>query len=429
MPEWHELPLRESDPDIASLIAKEKHRQMFGLEMIPSENLVSLAVLEAMGSVLTNKYSEGYPGKRYYGGNVFIDEVESIARERAKKLFRVSHANVQPYSGSPANQAACFALLDPGEKLTGMSISHGGHLTHGVAVNFSGKYYSSAPYVTSQDGWLDYDLIEEHAKKEQPKLIFCGATAYSRVIDFKRLGEIAQAADAFLVADVAHIAGLIAGGAHPSPVGHADVVTTTTHKTLRGPRGAMILCNGNPSDPLKAAERSKENLPTLIDRAVFPGLQGGPHNHTTAGIAVALKEAATPEFADYAKQIVRNSKALAEGLLENGFELVTGGTDNHLMVVDLRSKNVAGKEAELLLDEVGITVNKNMIPFDPRKPYDPSGIRLGTPLLTTRGMKEGEMTAIAGFIAKTIEKRNDTAAKERVASDIKELCSQFIFYA
>ncbi|MBI2578629.1 MAG: serine hydroxymethyltransferase [Candidatus Aenigmarchaeota archaeon] len=421
--------LRETDPHIDALIEKEKQRQMNGLELIPSENLVSPAVLEAMGSVLTNKYSEGYPGKRYYGGNVFIDEIESIAIERAKKLFGVSHANVQPYSGSPANHAVCFALLNPGEKLMGMSISHGGHLTHGAAVNFSAKYYVSVPYATTQDGWLDYDLIESMAKKEKPKLIFCGATAYSRIIDFKRLSEIALSADAFLVADIAHIAGLIVGGVHPSPVGYADVTTTTTHKTLRGPRGAMILCNGNPSEPLKAAERSKENIPTLIDRAIFPGLQGGPHNHTTAGIAVALKEAATPAFAEYAKQIVRNAKALAGSLMDYGFDIVTGGTENHLMVLDLRGKNITGKEAETALDEVGITVNKNMIPFDPRKPFDPSGIRLGTPFLTTRGMKESEMKAVAEFIAKAIELRSDSAAKERIDADVRELCSNFIFYS
>lgn len=426
---YNDLSLKEADPDIAGLIEKEKQRQMTGLEMIPSENLVSEAVLEAMGSVLTNKYSEGYPGKRYYGGNAFIDEVEALAISRAKRLFGVSHANVQPYSGSPANQAVCFALLDPGQKLMGMSISHGGHLTHGVGVNFSGKYYSSVPYVTREDGWLDYDAIEEHARKEQPKLIFCGATAYSRIIDFKRLSEIALSVDAFLVADIAHIAGLVAGGMHPSPVGYADVVTTTTHKTLRGPRGAMILCNGSPSEPLKPAERTKENIPTLVDRAIFPGLQGGPHNHTTAGIAVALKEALMPEFAVYARQIVSNAGTLAESLMEEGFDIVTGGTENHLMVLDLRRKQVTGKEAETLLDEVGITVNKNMIPFDPRKPFDPSGIRLGTPFLTTRGMKESEMKFIASLIAKTIELRNDAAAKERVAADIRELCSKFVFYS
>ncbi|MBI4154317.1 serine hydroxymethyltransferase, partial [Candidatus Woesearchaeota archaeon] len=326
------------------------------------------------------------------------------------------------------NHAVCFALLNPGEKLMGMNLAHGGHLTHGAAVNFSGKYYISAPYPTREDGWLDYDLIESMVKKEEPKLIFCGATAYSRIIDFKRLSEIALSVDAYLVADIAHIAGLIVGGVHPSPVGYADVITTTTHKTRRGPRGAMILCNGNPSEPLKAAERSKENIPTLIDRAIFPGLQGGPHNHTTAGIAVALKEASTPAFAEYAKQIVRNAKALAEELMGHGFDIVTGGTENHLMVIDLRSKNVTGKEAEAALDEVSITVNKNMIPFDPRKPFDPSGIRLGTPFLTTRGMKEPEMKAVAEFIAKAIELRSDSAAKERIAADVKELCSNFIFY-
>lgn len=421
--------LKETDPEIAAFIEKEKQRQMNGLELIPSENLVSKQVLEAMGSILTNKYSEGYPGKRYYGGNDVIDEIEVIARERAKKLFGVNHANVQPYSGSPANQAVCFALMKPGEKLMGLHIAHGGHLTHGAAVNFSAKYYTSVPYIVKEDGWLDYDAVERTAKEEKPKIIFSGATAYSRLFDFKRLSEIALSVDAFLVADIAHIAGLIIGGVHPSPAGLADVITTTTHKTLRGPRGAMILCNGNPSEPLKPAELTKENIPTLIDRAVFPGLQGGPHNHTTAGIAVALKEAMQPEFKEYAKQIVRNAKALADSLIGHGFEIMTGGTDNHLMLVDLRNKNITGKEAEKVLDEVGITVNKNMIPYDPRKPFDPSGIRLGTPVLTTRGMKESEMKSVGDFIAKTIEHRHDAAIKEKMCKDVIELCEKFVFYS
>src|SRR3989338_2241086 len=320
---------------VFSIIEKEKQRQLDTLELIPSENYVSQAVLRALGSEMNNKYSEGYPGKRYYGGNSFVDEIENIAIERAKKLFGTNHANVQPYSGSPANMATCFALLEPGEKLMGMSLSYGGHLTHGHAVNFSARYYGSVQYPTGKDGWLDYDLIEEIARRERPKLIFCGATAYSRVFDFRRLGEIATSVDAFLVADVAHIAGLIIGGVHPTPVGIADVITTTTHKTLRGPRGAMILCNGNSSDPLKVPEKTRNNLPSLIDRAVFPGLQGGPHNHTTAGIAVALGEALEPEFRDYAHQIVQNAQALAEQLIKERLRLVGNGTENHLMLVDL----------------------------------------------------------------------------------------------
>ena len=412
--------------EVFSIIEKERQRQLDGLELIPSENIVSPAVLEAIGSALTNKYSEGYPGKRYYGGNIFIDEIETLAVERTKKLFGTTHANVQPYSGSPANQAVCFALLEPGEKLMGMSLAYGGHLTHGHSVNFSAKYYVSVQYTTNKDGWLDYDAIEDTAKKERPRLIFCGATAYSRIFDFKRLGEIASSVDAFLVADIAHIAGLIAGGMHPSPVGIADVITTTTHKTLRGPRGAIIMCNGNPSDPLHKPEKTKQNLPSLIDRAVFPGLQGGPHNHTTAGIAVAMKEALEPKFSEYARQIVKNSKTLADSLMENGFNLVTGGTDNHLMVIDLRNCGVTGKVAEELLDIAGITVNKNMIPFDPRKPFDPSGIRLGTPLLTTRGMKETDMRAVADMITAVLMKQKHP---EKVRHSVRELCNGFPSFA
>ena len=420
--------LEQSDPEIYTSMQKEANRQKNGLEMIPSENYVSDSVLAAMGSILTNKYSEGYPGKRYYGGNQFIDEIESLAVDRAKKLFGVSHANVQPLSGSPANQAVYFALLNQGDKVMGLHLFFGGHLTHGWNVNFSGRFYNAVNYKTGQDGTIDYDALEAQAKQERPKLIFCGATAYPRIYDYKRLGEIAHSIDSYFVADIAHEAGLIAAKVVPSPAGHADVITTTTHKTLRGPRGGMIMCNGNPSEPLKPlpdGANPRENLPTLIDRAIFPGLQGGPHNHTTAGIAVALHEAMQPGFKRYAQQILKNANALAESLMAHGFKLVTDGTDNHLMLIDLQNKNITGREAEKALEDVCITVNKNTIPFDTRKPYDPSGIRLGTPALTTRGMRESEMKDIAGFISKAIEHANDAATKERVKSDILELCKGF----
>src|SRR3989338_4904992 len=399
--------LRAADPELSTFVDGELERQQSTLVMIASENFVSPTVLEATGSVLTNKYSEGYPGKRYYTGNKWIDRVENLTRERAKALFGVSHANVQPYSGSPANLAVCFALLDPGEKLMGLHLSYGGHLTHGWKVSASGVYYTAVPYLTNAEGWLDYDAIADTARRERPRIIFCGATAYPRTIDFARFAAIAKEVDAFLVADISHIAGLVAGGVHPSPVGHADVITTTTHKTLRGPRGAMILCNGNLSNPLKAVEKTRENIPTLIDRAIIPGLQGGPHNHTTAAIAVALYEASQPAFKDYARQIVLNAKTLADSLMNEGLDLVTAGTDNHLMVVDLTNIGVAGKEAEKTLDEVGITCNKNTVPFDTRSPFDPSGIRLGTPALTSRGFKEEDMKIIGQLIAKMVKNIND----------------------
>ncbi len=421
--------LNTTDPQISNLIEKELNRQKDGLEMIPSENFVSSAVLQALGSVLTNKYSEGYPGKRYYGGNEFIDEIENLARERAKKLFGVSHANVQPYSGSPANQAACFALLEPKEKLMGLHLSYGGHLTHGWKVNFSGRYYEAVQYVTGADGWLDYDAISKQVSEEKPKLIFTGATAYPRVFDWEKLSQIAKSVNAYLVADISHIAGLIVAGAHPSPVGLADVITTTTHKTLRGPRGAMILCNGEPSEPMKAPpEKSRKYLPTMIDRAVFPGLQGGPHNHQTAAIAVALKEAAEPSFKEYGQQIVKNAKALAERLLEHGFNLITGGTDNHLLLIDLQNKNITGGIASGALDKAGITVNKNSIPNDPRKPYDPSGIRLGTPALTTRGMKEDDMRQIGDWIKEAIEHHNDASVLAKIKGEVKEMTKKYPIY-
>jgi glycine hydroxymethyltransferase len=420
--------IHKTDPEVAIQLQNELIRSREGLEMIPSENFVSEGVLEALGSIGTNKYSEGYPGKRYYGGCEFVDNIERIAIERAKALFGVDHANVQPYSGSPANLAVYYALLDPGDTVMGMHLYYGGHMTHGLKVNFSGTLYNSIQYKTKEDGYLDYDAMAEMAREEKPKMIIVGATAYPRIFDWDALRTIADDAGAFLLADISHIAGLIVAGAHPSPAGIADVITTTTHKTLRGPRGAMILSNGNPSTPLKKVERTKENIPTLIDRAIIPGLQGGPHNHTTAAIAVALKEAATDEFKEYGQQVVRNAKALADRLLFHGFELVTGGTDNHLLLVDLRNKNITGSEAEKALDLAGITCNKNTIPFDPRKPFDPSGIRLGTPALTSRGMKESEMGMIGDWINEAMLNWRHAEKLEQTRTKVKEMTDQFPLY-
>jgi glycine hydroxymethyltransferase len=394
--------LQMEDKEIEKLIIAETNRQRRGLEMIPSENHTSAEVLKALGSRLTDKYSEGYPGKRYYGGCEFVDQVENLARDRAEKLFGVSHANVQAYSGSPANQAIYFALADPGDTVMGLELYFGGHMTHGLKVNFSGTFYHSVQYRTGHDGFLDYEGMAAMATKEKPKLIFVGATAYPRIFDWQKLRDIADLCNAFLVADISHIAGLIIAEAHPSPTGIADVIMTTTHKTLRGPRGALILCNGNPSNPLKKVERSKENLPTLIDRAIIPGLQGGPHNHQTAAIAVALREASMPAFKTYGKQIVKNAKRLADRLIEKDYQLVTGGTDNHLLLIDMTNKNIKGADAESALSAAGITVNKNTVPYDPRPPFDPSGIRLGTPALTTRGLKESEMDQVASWIDQAI---------------------------
>lgn len=413
------------DDEIRKLIAAEVKRQSEGLEMIPSENHTSGEVLNALGSRLTDKYSEGYPGKRYYGGCEFVDKVENLARDRAKKLFGVDHANVQPYSGSPANMAVYFALADPGDTVMGMALYFGGHMTHGLKVNFSGKWFNSVQYNTGQDGYLDYEAMAELVRQNKPKLIFVGATAYPRIFDWKKLREIADLCGAFLVADISHIAGLVVAGAHPSPVGYADVVTTTTHKTLRGPRGALILCNGNPSNPLKAVERTRENLPTLIDRAIIPGLQGGPHNHQTAAIAVALNEAAQPEFKEYGKQIVKNAKRLADKLMGKGYELVTGGTDNHLLLVNLTNKGVKGADAEKALGLAGITVNKNTVPFDPRSPFDPSGIRMGTPALTTRGLKEAEMDQVAEWIDRAIQAKGQDAKLAKIKKEIEAFAKDF----
>jgi len=413
------------DKDIAALINAETKRQAEGLEMIPSENHTSADVLKALGSRLTDKYSEGYPGMRYYGGCDNVDAVENLARDRAKKLFGVSHANVQPYSGSPANQAVYFALVDPGDTVMGMHLYFGGHMTHGLKVNFSGTIYRSVQYHTGKDGYLDYTEMAKMVKAEKPKLIFVGATAYPRIFDWARLREIADLSKAWLIADISHIAGLVVAGAHPSPVGHAHVITTTTHKTLRGPRGAMILCDGNASTPLKAVERKPENLPTLIDRAIIPGLQGGPHNHQTAAIAVALREASQPGFKRYGQQIVKNAKKLAEELLKRDYKLVTGGTDNHLLLIDLSNKKVIGADAEKALGRAGVTVNKNTVPFDPRPPFSPSGIRMGTPALTTRGMKEKEMVQIADWIDQAVKNHQNAKILRQLSNEVKEFCRQF----
>lgn len=410
---------------ITELIQAEAKRQTEGLEMIPSENHTSQAVLNALGSRLTDKYSEGYPGQRYYGGCEVVDKVENLARDLAKELFGVSHANVQAHSGSPANQAIYYALVDPGDTVMGMSLAFGGHMTHGLRVNFSGTYYNSIQYTTDKDGFINYDEIAKLAEEHKPKLIMSGATAYPRLIDWQKLREIADSVGAWLVSDISHISGLIVAGEHPSPAGIADVVMTTTHKTLRGPRGALILCNGNPSNPLKKPERTPENLPSLIDRAIIPGLQGGPHNHQTAAIAVALNEASAPEFKTYGQQVVKNAKKLADELMARGFDLVTGGTDNHLMVVDLSNKKLGGKQGEKALGLAGITVNKNSVPFDSRKPYDPSGIRLGTPALTTRGLKEEHMVQVAQWIDQAITDYNNEDKLAKLRSEVTEFALGF----
>ncbi|NQV12882.1 MAG: serine hydroxymethyltransferase [Parcubacteria group bacterium] len=417
--------LKKQDPDIYNLIQQETNRQNDGLEMIPSENHTSSAVLAALGSRATDKYSEGYPGIRYYGGCEVVDKIENLARERACKLFGCDHANVQPYSGSPANMAVYFALCDPGDTIMGLKLFHGGHMTHGLKVNFSAKYYNSVQYSARPDGYLDLDSMRELAREHKPKVIIVGGTAYPRIYEWDKYKTIADEVGAYLLADISHVAALVIGGVHPNPIGVADVVTSTTHKTLRGPRGAMILCNGKPSKPLRPAERTRENLPTLIDRAIIPGLQGGPHNHQTAAIAVALQEAMQPEFKKYAEQVVKNAAVLAEGLLSKDFNLITGGTDNHLILIDMSGKKISGQQAEKALGEAGITVNKNTIPFDKRKPFDPSGIRMGTPALTTRGMKEGEMKTIASWIDKAIKNVGDEKKIAAIRQEVLELTKQF----
>ncbi|MFI5981397.1 serine hydroxymethyltransferase [Streptomyces sp. NPDC051555] len=403
-----------TDPELASFVAAEEQLQADTLRLIPSENYVSAAVLEASGTVLQNKYSEGYPGRRYYEGQQNIDRVEALAIERAKGLFGVDHANVQPYSGSPANLAVYLAFARPGDTVMGMALPMGGHLTHGWGVSATGSWFRGVRYgVRADTGLIDFDEVRDLALKERPKVIFCGGTALPRTIDFAAFAEIAKEAGSVLVADVAHIAGLIAGGAHPSPVAHVDVVSTTTHKTLRGPRGAMLMC--------------REEHAKAIDKAVFPGLQGGPHNQTTAGIAVALHEAAQPAFVSYAHGVVANAKALAAALLERGFDLVSGGTDNHLILMDLTSRGVPGKAAAKALDRAGIVVNYNTVPFDPRKPFDPSGVRIGTPSLTSRGLRPEHMPVVADWIARGVAAgaAGDEPALATIRAEVTSLMSDF----
>jgi glycine hydroxymethyltransferase len=409
-------PLYEVDPQISNAIDNEVRRQHEGLELIASENFVSEAVLEAAGSVFTNKYAEGYPGKRYYGGCEFTDVVESLARERAKQLFGAEHANVQPHSGSQANQSAYAAVLQPGDTILGLNLAHGGHLTHGHPLNFSGKTYKIVPYgVTKETETIDYDELEKLATAEHPKLIIGGGSAYPRIIDFARMRQIADKVGAFYLVDMAHFAGLVAGGAHPSPVPHAHIVTSTTHKTLRGPRSGMIL--------------SKQEFAAAIDKTVFPGMQGGPLVHIIAAKAVCFLEASQPSFRDYARQIVANAKVMAETLAADGYRIVSGGTDTHLMLVDVFAKGMLGSEAEKALGEAGITVNKNAIPFDTNPPMKPSGIRIGSPAMTTRGMKEAEMRQISHWIAEALDHRTDAAVLAKIRKQVLGMAEEFPLYA
>jgi glycine hydroxymethyltransferase len=407
--------LADTDPEIASAIAHEAERQASGLELIASENFVSPAVLEAAGSVMTNKYAEGYPGKRYYGGCEFVDVVETVALSRARALFGAEHANVQPHSGAQANMSVFLAMLQPGDTLLGMNLAHGGHLTHGHPLNFSGKFYKVVPYgVRKDDERIDYEEFERLVSEHSPKMIVVGASAYPRVIDFERVGRVAAAAGVPLMVDMAHIAGLVAAGVHPSPVPHADFVTTTTHKTLRGPRGGMVLC--------------REKYAKDLDRSVFPGVQGGPLMHIIAAKAVCFKEAAEPAFAEYQRQVVKNAQRLAAALSAEGFRLVSGGTDNHIVLVDVFSKGITGKVAEKSLGDAGITVNKNAIPFDTNPPMVASGVRLGTPAITTRGMKEAEMDKIAGFISRALAAPEDASVHAAVKAEVEALCRNFPLY-
>jgi len=407
--------LKKTDPEVAEAILGEVRREAYKLELIASENFVSPAVLAAQGCVMTNKYAEGYPKRRYYGGCDFVDAAEDLARERAKKLFGAEHANVQPHSGTQANMAVFFAVCEIGDTVMGMNLSHGGHLSHGHPVNFSGKYFNIVQYgVSPETETIDYDKLMELAREAKPKMIIAGASAYPRTLDFARFREVADAVGAILMVDMAHIAGLIAAGIHPSPVPYAEFVTTTTHKTLRGPRGGMILC--------------KEQFAKELDKTVFPGIQGGPLMHVIAAKAVCFKEALTPEFKVYQGQIVKNARTLAEALARTGLRIVSGGTDTHLMLVDLRPRKLTGKVAEKALEEAGITVNKNTIPFDPETPFVTSGIRIGTPAVTTRGMKEKEMEVIAGFIGEVLNDVENAALKERVKRDVEKLCRKFPLY-
>lgn len=427
MANWKALP--ETDPETLDALNGEIKRENSGLELIPSENYVSEAVMRAMGSVFNNKYSEGYPGKRYYGGQEFTDKVENLAINRAKKLFNAEHVNVQPYSGSPANLAAYLAVMEPGDKLMGLTLSQGGHLTHGYKVSQTGKLFKSFQYeLDKETRTLDYDKIRRLAEEKEPQVIVSGYSAYPREVDFKKFHEIAKDVGAYSMADIAHIAGLIAAEEHQSPFPFTDIVTTTTHKTLRGPRGGMIMCKEEDRLKEKYHPDSNHNLAEGIDRTVFPGLQGGPHMNMIAGKAVAFKEDLQPSFKKYAKQVVKNAKALADSLMDLGFELVSGGTDNHLMLVDLTNKGVTGKQAEEALDKAGITLNKNTVPFDERPPFDPSGIRLGTPAITTRGMVESDMEKIAEFINKVIENKKNDSVLKKVRKEVKELVGKYPLY-
>jgi glycine hydroxymethyltransferase len=404
--------VKDLDPEIYSLIKQEEKRQADKLRLIASENYVSKAVLETTGCILTNKYSEGYAGKRYYEGQQIIDQVEQLAIKRAKDLFGAEHVNVQPYSGSPANIATYLAFLNPGDTILGMALPHGGHLTHGAKVSISGRYFNAQSYeLDAETGLINYDTILQKALAVRPKIIIAGHSAYPRILDFKKFRDIADAVNAILMVDMAHFAGLVAGGVHPSPIPYADVVTTTTHKSLRGPRGAMILC--------------REKHAKAIDKAVFPGVQGGPHDNTTAAIAVALKEATSESFKAYTIQVVKNAKVLAKSLMAKGFTLITNGTDNHLMLVDLTNKNISGKIAAKALDKAGIVLNYNAVPFDKRKPFDPSGIRIGTPAVTSRGFKESEMVLISDLIEKVIADPENETFLERTAEEVQKLCSHF----
>ena len=402
--------IKKADSEIADAIQAEMERQNSHLELIASENWVSKAVMAAMGSPLTNKYAEGYPGKRYYGGCQCVDVVEDLARERAKKLFGCDYANVQPHSGAQANLAVFFAMLEPGDKVMGMNLDHGGHLTHGSPVNISGKYFNVVSYGVNDEGVIDYDKVREIAVKEKPKMIIAGASAYARIIDFKKFREIADEVGAYLMVDMAHIAGLVAAGLHPSPIPYADVTTTTTHKTLRGPRGGLILCNQEAADQFN------------FNKAVFPGIQGGPLEHVIAGKAVCFKEALEPEFAEYQKQIIKNAQALSKGLIGRGVKIISGGTDNHLMLIDLRGEEVTGKELEKRLDAAHITCNKNTVPNDPRSPFVTSGVRLGTPAVTTRGLKEEDMDVIAECIALVLQSEDNI---EKVKGMVAELTAKY----
>lgn len=405
-----------TDPEIAAILRNELHRQTSSIELIPSENFVSEAVMEAMGSVLTNKYAEGYGTKRYYGGCEFVNQAEQLAIDRAKALFGAEHANVQAHSGTQANIAVYMSALQPGDTVLGMNLAHGGHLTHGHPLNYSGRTYKFVAYgVTKETETIDYDELDRLAREHKPKMVVVGASAYSRIIDFPRMAQIAQAVGAMLFVDMAHIAGLVAGGAHPSPVPHADFVTTTTHKTLRGPRGGMILC--------------REKYAKDLDRIVFPGIQGGPLMHTIAAKAVCLKEAMEPEFHEYARQVVSNAKALAAGVAKRGFRIVSGGTDNHLFLVDIHSRGLTGSAAQPAFDRAGITINKNSIPFDPLPPMKAGGIRMGTPAVTTRGMREPEMEKIAGWIAEVLDHLEDAATEQRVRAEVAALAAKFPLYA